>query len=611
LGSAVLVVPYLLSTTWPYPFNSLGLFGDAWWILGLTSLLGSILVLRALAGIFGFFWKARRAAPFGIDLEAALQVGADRNGEVGAILQGTREFYSVSEASRALAVRSRIWATILFLSAGVWIPPAWAISIFLATRGFLGPMGLWILTMGPALGSFGAGLVALGLEGTALNGARSPVLWNRWKNPGLVSAAQVWGEGLKQLRIGQGQPPSQGRRLNTVGLAAVAALAILTVIPATTFTLASSAGSILASMAVPSFSATKQRAASASALERYRLEADPEITPLQAGEALHALALAGRADSGHEWFKTPVRHWTEGFLADGYEDVLDVMPAKWHQELFPMAASGLTPDAEAYLRQVGQHPGLVEFETLARSRNLDALGARFVLPFPPEASALDIPVPRLTSVREAASAMVAKAVVENLDGHPDQAEATLRTALSAGLLLGAESPTLIDALVGYVIALNAGNALAGLFEVTGRVQEAEALLWVMEATQATGKMVSRSSAKGGVETALQKMAMAIRDEGELRGLRWEHYWMMSGLGPCLNPRQVAFGPSADQEIFMKSAHRSLVRYPAEEALWNLMNRGFFPTSKGEGWETGATKIMSLVLGPRAGKCVALLTAGTF
>ncbi len=611
LASIVLVGPLLLSSAVYHPFNSLGFFGSAWWVLGLTSLLGSLLVFRALSGILGFFWKARRAATYGIDLEAALQVGADRSGDMGALLQGTRAFVSVEEILRSKAVRARIWATVLFLSSAVWILLGWAASLLLATRGILNPAGVWILTLGPAIASLAAALIALGFEGSALNSARGPLLWKRWKNPGHVNAARVWGEGLKQLRRRQGYPPQSGRRLNTVASLFILALPVLAFVPTASFTVATSLGSIVATMAVPKFSAIQQRAASAAALARYRLPSSPEISALEAGEALHALALAGRPDPGHDWFKAPAREWETGFLPEGRELALEVPPAKWHLELFPLAAAGLSPEAEGYLRRVAQHPALTEFETLARAGGLDVLGARFVLPLPPEASSFDIPIPRLSSIREGAAAMVALAVVQFLDGNSEQAEITLRTTLSAGLLLGAESPTLIDALIGYVMALNAGDALAGFFEASGRNQEADALRWVRETAQAAGKRVARSSSGGGIEVALQRMPATVLDQGEIRGLRWEYLWTLAGLGPCINPHQVAFGPGFTHEEFIRSARDGLIRYPAEEAVLDVMERGFFNFPTSGGWDSKAARVMSAVLGPRAGRCAAMFASGVF
>jgi len=410
-GATVLVLPVLLSVSWSHPFNSLGLFGTAWWVLGLMSFAGSLIVLRALAGILGFFWKAREAAGHGIDLETALQVGADYRGDMGALLQGTRNFVTLNEGLRIRAIRARIWSVILYLSAATWISIGWVVSLLLATRGLLGPTGVWVLTLGPAAGTLLAGTIARGFEGTAVHSARAPFFWNRWENAGQEYAAEQWGNRLRRFRWERGEIITSGKKPHVVGILSVLGLALHTFIPTASLTVSTSTGSFLATMAIPKFSTTQQKAGAAEALERFRLTPDSEISPLAAGEALHALASAGLENTHHEWMREPVRKLEAKFLPNDQGNALELPPHKWPTELFPAAMEGLPPEAETYLRHVAEHPGLAEFEILSRAPALDALGGRFLLPLPDEASAFNLPIPLLSQVREGSYAMVARAVV--------------------------------------------------------------------------------------------------------------------------------------------------------------------------------------------------------
>ncbi len=605
-GSTVMVIPFLLATTWSQSFSSLGFFGDAWWFLGFTAVGGFLITLRALAGTFRFFRATADAAKHGIDLETALQVGADHAGDTGALLRGTREFHSLDEGRRIRAVQARIWSSILLLAAATWISVGWIASVLLATRDLLGPTGAWLLTLGPAAVVLLAGLVSLGYEGTQLGPVRGPYFWNRWKNAGRENAAQIWGDGLRKLRMERGEPMASGRAAGRIGMASVAAFGLLTFIPAASLSVATAIGPVLANMAIPKFSVTQQRAVAAQALERFRLPTDPGVSPQDAGEALHVLASVGRTDPEHRWFKPAARVLEERFVPTDSHEVVGIRLTDWPTDLFPVAAGGLSLEAEAFLRRVANHPGLAEFEVLGKAEAIDVMGTRFSLPLPEDATALDVPIPSLSAVREGAHAMVAKAVVQYLDGELQAAELTLMSLISAGLLYGKDASFLIDTLIGYVLAGYGADALAGFYEATGRHEEADALRWVRETTQAMGK--ATRSFDVDASTAYQGMPSRILDPNEVRGIRWEYFWLLSGISPCINPHQAVFGPGLTREEFMRSAQETLARYPAEAAVLDVLKGGFFDIPKPGGWDGLAAKVMGATLGPRAGMCASIFAS---
>jgi hypothetical protein len=610
-GGSLLVVPFLFSVTVPQPFNSLGLFGSAWWFLGLTSLIGLVTVIRALGGLFNFFRTARRAALHGIDLETVLQVAADQDGEMGALIQGTRSYRSLDEGHRIRAVRARISAALLFLSAATWITAGWVLSFLLAGRGLLDPTGVWLLSLGPAFLILVAGTVAKGIEGTALQGAFGPLFWNRWRNAGLRDAAKIWGEELRRFRVERGERVTSGRKTLLAGALSVLGLATFVVIPAASFTVATSVGPAIASMAVPKFSATLRKAGEAEALRYLRLASDPAISPDDAGEALHVLASVGGRNEALDLIKDPVRTLETEFFPRGAENPLALEPHFWPTELIPLVLEGLTPEGEAFLREASSHPGLAEFEILAHAQAADFLGARLVLPLPQETSALDLPFPRLTGVREGGYSMVAKAALQLMDGSPDEAERTLRTLLSAGFLMGEDSPTLIGGLIGYVQILNAADGLEDLYEATGRQEDAESLRWLRAATKKASKLAQQGSLGAGVQSALKGMPGTVLSEEVIRGLRWEYFHTLTGLSPCINPNQMLFGADETLTEFLRLARAELVRYPAEEALFEVMERGWinFPTSGGK--EGALMGIVKSALGGRAGSCAEVLASGVF
>jgi hypothetical protein len=610
-GSLILALPILLSVTLPQGFNSAGAFGAAWWLPGLTSAVGLMIMLPALTGLFSFFRTGQQASLHGIDLATILQVGADHAGDTAALIQGTRAYRALDPKRRDTAVRARVWAMLLVLSAAIWLTVGWALALLLASRGFLGPTGVWILAMGPAALSLGGGAMAKGWEGTALQPAFGRFFRRPWRNPGQQEAAKIWGEGVRRFRAERGENVVSGGVPSFAGTASVLLLAGLTTLSTVGFTLASAVGPVVAEVTVAPFSATALKFAEASALRYLRLPPDQEISPTRAGEALQVLASAGGTNRGEPVWKDPVRMLEAPFFPRGVESPLELRREKWPSELLPLAAQGLPPEQEAFLREVAAHPGPQEFETLARAPGADILGARLQLPLPEGISSWDIPGPRLSALRDGAYALVARAVVQFLDGSPEEAEMTLRTLLSAGLLLADESPTLIDGLVGLVMAGGAANALEDLYDLSGRDADAERLREVRAAAKTAAEAVRRWSPSRETWETLRRMPDIVLDDAVVRGLRWEYYRVLSGLRPCINPHQMVFGPDGRAQAFVAEARSGLARYPAEAAVFEVMNEGWFGAQEVSGLPGAAGAIARALLGGSTGECAAIIGSPMF
>lgn len=610
-GSSILALPILLSVTLPQAFNSAGAFGAAWWLPGLTSAVGLMITLPALTGLFRFFRTGQQASLHGIDLDTILQVGADHAGDTAALIQGTRAFRALDRKRRDTAVRARLWAMLLVLSAAIWLTVGWALAVLLASRGFLGPTGIWILAMGPAALTLGGGAMAKGWEGTALRPVFGPIFWKRWRNPGQQEAAKIWGEGVRRFRVERGEKVFSGGVPSFAGTASVLLLAGFTTLSTVGFTVSSAVGPVLAQVTVPHFSATARMFAKASAFRYLRLPPNQEISPTKAGQALQVLASAGETIRKQPIWKDPVRTLEAPFFPRGVESPLELQRQMWPSELLPLAAQGLPPEQEAFLRKVAAHPGLQEFETLARAPGADILGARLQLPLPEGISSWGIPGPRSSALRDGAYALVARAVVQFLDGSPEEAEMSLRTLLSAGLLLTDESPTLIDGLVGLVMAGYAANALEDLYDLSGRDADAERLRSVRAAATTAAETVQRWSPSPETWETLRRMPDIVLDDAVVRGLRWEYYHLLSGLRPCINPHQMVFGPDAQAKAFVAKARSGLARYPAEAAVFEVMNEGWFGAQEASGLPGAAGAIARAVLGGSTGECAAIIGSPMF
>ena len=610
-GGGFLILPVLLSAGLPQAFNSLGVAGGAWWALNLLSLGGLLTVIAALGGLLGFFQSARKAAIHGIDLETILQVAADRTGDRGSRIQGTRAYRSVDEGNRLRAVRARVWASLAFLSGAVWLSVGWVLAILLASRGIIGPSGLWVLTLSPAGAIFFSGLAASAVEEISLRAAFGLFTWSRWSNLGQREAAEIWGEEIRRFRAERGESTPQGARAFLMAAATVVALGAGIAIPGTGFLVGSSIGPALASMTVPKFSATLRRAAEAEALAYLRLEADPSITPLEAGEALHVITNLDGRRAPFDGVKVAVRSYETRFLPNREENLFGMPPGKWPEILIPRVLEGLTVEEEAYLRAVAEHPGLAEFETLARAPAADFLQATYELPFAEKETVISLPIPRYSGIREGAYAMIAKAAMELQDGNPAKAESTLRTVISAGHLLADDSPTLIGSLIGFVLVSGGADALEHLYDATGREAEATAMRRTRKAVNRASEIAQQGTFRGEMESTLKGMPKTVLSKDAIRGLQWEYLHILTGVSHCINPSQMLFGPDQETTEFLQAAEANLVRYPSEKALFDLMKKGWLDLPSRGGWAGRVADATKTILGGRPGECAAILTSSVF
>ena len=92
------------------------------------------------------------------------------------------------------------------------------------------------------------------------------------------------------------------------------------------------------------------------------------------------------------------------------------------------------------------------------------------------------------------------------------------------------------------------------------------------------------------------MPGVVVDSAAMRGLRWEIFTTLSSLAPCLNLNQVVFGPDASYAAWLEEAHASLVAFPSEEPLFQLMRQGYFGPA-GAGPPQGLPgRLLSLAMG---------------
>lgn len=608
-GATIFTLPLLASVAIPQELGSLGLFGEAWWILLVTSVVGLAVIGDGFVGLFRLLRRSARAVDRGYSARTVALVLADRTRDTGFLIQGARAYSVMAGDARRTVVTARLAGELLLLAASLWLAAGFAIGILVAARGMLDERGLALWTLAPAA-LLVAVAVALRLrEGLHVRRARREWFRQPWSADLEASEIERWHGALADRP--DALPLPMGRRGGGApvrwalgGSLLVPLVIVLVCVPLVGM---AAVGPVLATVAVPSFGPTQQRAAVAQAVAPYRLPPDNVIDAREAGDALIALGSVGELPT-HELARRPARTYDAAFFPGDVGRTggpTGMPPAQWAERLMPQVASELDPETIRWLDSVGDHPALAELRRLAYASTLDEGGAARVSPLPPSTSVMEIPIPRMTGVREAAYAHIGGAIADAARGRTEDAEVRLREVISAGMLLGQEGSSLITNLVGYVLVGTGGEALAGLWEATGRAEEATALRgWIDTAERIAAVAHLGPPATPGA--ALAGMPDVVTDPNAIRGVRWELFMTLNTLGPCMNPNRSVFGTGPEFDAWVAEAREGLVRSEAEAELFRLAGAGWLGLAAEESLAARATRL--LVGDPRPGSCAAMLSA---
>lgn len=567
----VLVPPLLLSLGSNQPVGSLGPYGDAFWVPFATSFLGLLLLLAGLIRLARLLRGARAGARAGHAWRTILLVLADGRHDGGFLLTGARMYAPLGPTERDTILAARLISAGLSLGAVLLMPLALGLSVIWGRLVIAGESFLWVSTLWAPLVLAAGGLLAGGAA-RALAGAA------RRKGAGDTpqpDAVAEWNARLTAARPGPASRPVKPARALALVLGSAGALllALVVAIPVATLVVTGTIGSILASMASPKFGNTRARFAAAETVRRFELPPAPAISPEAGGEALHALISVGAGDAERKApEKQPVRSYPEPWFAPG-PGAAAVLGAAWVDSLF--ARPRYTAAQLQYLRRMAAHPAHGEFATVGRARNLDVIGARYDLPFGPGVTIVNLPIPRLSGVRDGARAHLALAAQELAAGRPARAEQTIREVISVGFRMLDDGPTLIDNLIGMALVDLGADGLERFFRATGRSREGESLAWARSASREAAGRVAAGEARWSTEAGLRAMPGIVLDSAQARGLRWEFLGWTAVFAPCANLRSVAFGPGPDYQEWLDRAREGLVRHPSDEALLELSLKGPF------------------------------------
>ncbi len=313
------------------------------------------------------------------------------------------------------------------------------------------------------------------------------------------------------------------------------------------------------------------------------LPKDESITPLRAGQAFHAIQSSKESADfpqlPRELRAEPI--WNAP-IPDGLLSTVTtpIYNGPSISTIFQAVAKGVTPAEMAYLRTLATDPAWKDFDIVARAPAVDFLGARFKLPFSPNATADNMPLPGYASSRHMAYAGVSRAAYHLAIGQRDSAETVLRAILSYGFNMIDHGTTVIDQLIGNVVVGVGRAGMRNFYEVTNDPRaKLPALQQVSKEAAARAMAAVQISSLRGSDVRSALLARAA-DPSATRAERFEFLHLLS-YSSCSNVRELLFGPSAGVTDAYRNARTTLARYPSEQAFVDLLSRPVSTTAERE------------------------------
>jgi hypothetical protein len=604
LAGGILVLPLLFAVARTQDIATLGPFADAWWVTLVLASVGFAFAADALTSVGRGLRRGGAAMESGYDARTVGYVLADHRRDMGFLLQGGRHFSVMEPRRREQVARLRLWALMCHAVAGVWLPVALGLVLLAAARGWLEADAVWSLTLAPALLLYVVGGVLGLVEDGWVRKARSTWFRQPWASDLVGDEIEQWRGDLARRRgeefraAGPERRPVQGlyRTAVVVGfLTAVVAIPVLTLVPT------SAIGPVLVMVALPRFGRVQQRAAEVEAFRAYVVEKDAGITAVEAGHLLQQLLYVGSSRTAVAGEVEPSERYSQAWLPEMQSvNPLGSEPHRWAEQLFARVAEGVTPEMTEYLGAVASNPAHEAFSRLARAGALDAAAGRWEDPFPVGLTMASVPIPRFGELRQGAYAHVAAAALAHVQDRDAHAEVLLREVVSVGILLGDQGPTLIENLIGHVLAEYGGTALEQFYATTGRGEEGARLHEIRAAARRSAARI-HGAAPQGIEASVRTLPELVADTGTVRGLRWEFFTLTTTLTPCLNLHRMVFGPDAEYEAFVEEAHASLVRWPSEEKLFDLARAGYWGAADPAN-ESLFGRFLGIAMRPGEGSC---------
>ncbi|QJR35775.1 hypothetical protein [Gemmatimonas groenlandica] len=259
---------------------------------------------------------------------------------------------------------------------------------------------------------------------------------------------------------------------------------------------------------------------------------------------------------------------------------------------------GYSAKEMAYLREVANAPVWADFDAVATAANVDLVGSMSGTTMSSKVTTLSqFPSISFSGNKQLAFAAVSRAAYYEASGDHAEAERVLRTLVSYGFTLIDQGAGGIDAMLGRVIVDIGRDGLWHFYTIRGRSEESV--------------LVEPLPLAASVTTPVWRSATDIAADGHLpRTVRLEALSSLS-LQSCGSLRTVLTGPSAATKRAISDARASMVRYPSEHALFDLIERSVEHGPEldyGNAYNpiVGIAQVVSAVTGnPRVANCTVL------
>ncbi|MEX2152308.1 MAG: serine/threonine-protein kinase [Gemmatimonadaceae bacterium] len=529
-----------------------------------------------LAGLGRFFRDARKAVASGYGWGTVAEVAADVRGDTGLLIAGGREYAELPPATRSAMRRNRMVAGVLRVIAGLAPILGYFVGVAAAARSPNGPtIVLWSSIL-LSLTLLAAARAIAWQEDRTMREARQRLRTASaasTRSLALDQLAQAWTTAFEQ--VSSGQPLGAGTRRHgrivrgaAVGFLSLAAITGIGIYFLMTFT---TLIAVAGESNVPRFSNTTSKIKRIQRLSTLRLRADSSISPLRAGQALHAITRNGTSGPLGPWEKAPAITFDQPSVPVVPPDPFaTALGGGWMREAFLQAPRGLTLAQRRFLRAQAENAALPEFRILARAPAVDMIGASVIARPDSSPPWFQFPIPKFSPLRNAATANVALAALDFGEGRADDAERRLREVISVGFLLIEDGHFLIENLIGAAMISNVRTPLNALYQATGRTREARFVS--AESDPAPPTVDAEPARRPRLSEIDREVRRIVLDTMEIPGLRWELLLNAFSWQPCTDLHQVVFGADSLHRVTLAEARRRLVRTSSDSILFAMVER---------------------------------------
>lgn len=565
LASSVLIVTPLAILMLDDPDDP---FATARWMLVGVGLLGIVVLTKVVTRVLRLHRSVATAARLGFQWRWLADAMVDRRGDFGALISGAFPYSRMDSRDRdRVRLVRRVAAAALIVAVLVWPLVGLFTTVVLGSHHLMEPEGAPVVLVGPTVVFLLVTLLARAWEYRFLRGRRDAA----------AKAGDAVNDPFDALDADQPLPasPVYVRRIKWLLQASMLALGAMALLSIAIIGFGPLAGGAMWQTITPGLLRAEISFRATNPGRQFRLPVDPSISPLDAGRAYYTVSYAGDPPQlGPNQYGIPRQ--LESWLPE-----LENSPfggSRTELEGLISRAGKFTPDERAYLERVASHPGFAESEVLARAGRLDYLAARLM---PSHSYNLWTAPISLLPMRDLGHAHLAKAAVELSKGRPEDAEATLRQAVSIGLAMMDNAHHVVEALIGANVVQLALKGLEDVYTITGQDAPARTLRLARDTAEAAAKEsdlgdltraaenLSKALSSFDIPLIRQTALGVLTDPNRVPGLRWEFLQVMA-LAPCTNARELVFGPTPRLSEVFQRTRRELTRFKSEEQLFDNM-----------------------------------------